>query len=192
MHVFLVYYLVVLSPNRSLIKSSIQMKVSPSQWSTSIRKRSTSTTDWSHVIMSPTWRSSFDEQLSPSTESRIRASPTNVRYSSDEMRHLIIRSIGTNSLPNQTFTSFNSFLNRQRHGHSMIELNQESNRTRLSARSISYGFGLATGTRPTSVEQQKILFDSNNISPNYRLPANKIDLNLHQHNIDLSRRAFKR
>lgn len=158
----------VVSPHRSAIKPSSQTRVS---------------------IGSPQWRTSLDERPYSSLDSRTRASISNPQRSSDEMRQLIMQTIRNSVHANGTkteenFTSFNNLFFRRRPGNSMLDLNQENNLNRVSLRSISYGFGLGTKTWSNALDppvpSSSTPMEPTVISPNYRLPSNKIDLDVNQ------------
>ncbi len=90
------------------------------------------------------------------------------------MHQIIINTLCKNSYQDEPSSS----LIRKRHQNSVVNIHDDNHLSRLSLRSISYGFGLGTKTWKTIPNQKQI-----NSSPNYRLPANKIELDQNQQEI---------
>jgi hypothetical protein len=113
--------------------------------------------DISGVLISPKWRHSIDEQHLSS-------------YNSDDKPQMTMH---TNSYQDEPLSSFNNLFFRKHHRNSTVDKFYDNN---LPLRSISYGFDLGSKTRTRETIQQ----DTRISSVNYRLPANKIELDRNQ------------
>lgn len=133
-------------------------------------------------IFSPKWRTSLDERRPSSVDSRPRSSLASYPRPSEDLRQIIMQAIRTNSYPD----------GNKRQANSMIDLNHENHGGRLSQRSISYGFGLGTKTWPSITERTKSQAETITTTPTYRLPSNKIDLDLTQQDLVRRTGSFKR
>jgi hypothetical protein len=85
-----------------------------------------------------------------------------------------------------------SSLIRKRPQNSIVDIHQPNNLSRLSLRSISYAFGPGTKTWKTIHQENKTVHETLTSSPNYRLPANKIELDLTQQEIIRRSGSFKK
>ena len=153
----------VVSPNRSMVRSSLLEDIPPS-------------------IFSPKWRTSLDERRPSSVDSRPRSSLASYARPSEDLRQIIMQAIRTNSYPD----------GNKRQANSLIDLHHENHAGRLSQRSISYGFGLGTKTWPSITERTKSQSETITTTPTYRLPSNKIDLDLTQQDLIRRTGSFKR
>jgi len=113
--------------------------------------------DISGVLISPKWRHSIDEQHLSS-------------YDSDDKPQMTMHK---NSYQDEPLSSFNNLFFRKHHRNSTVDKFYDNN---LPLRSISYGFDLGSKTRARETVQQ----DTRISSVNYRLPANKIELDRNQ------------
>ncbi|CAF1219020.1 unnamed protein product [Rotaria sp. Silwood1] len=134
-------------------------------------KRNSFVEDNSFVLSSPTWRPSIDEQQLPSLNSHIQ------------------NSFRTNQ---HSLSSLKNTLAYKRQQYSFVDITHEINRSQLSLRSISYGFGLGIKTWK-SIHVEKNLQHKNMLSlSNYHLPSNKIELDINQQEIIRRTKSFKR
>ncbi|CAF2805243.1 unnamed protein product [Rotaria sp. Silwood2] len=160
-------------------------------------KRNSFVEDDSLVLSSPKWRASLDEQQFSSLNSHIQSSLRTNQYSSDDLHQIKLKSKHTNSYQNEQkydeyLSSLNNTFVHKRQQYSFIDITHENNLSRLSLRSISYGFGLGIKTW-RSIYDEKNLQHKNMLSlSNYHLPSNKIELDINQQEIIRRTGSFKR
>lgn len=140
-----------------------------------INKRTSLTDNASFFLLSPNWRRSLDEHHVSHSQLSF---PTNQRFS-DTLHDTTVPTSSYQDEPLSTFF-------RKHHRNSAVEKLYDNNRSRLSLRSISYGFGLAKKPRQTTEHNQIIS------SSNYRLPSNKIELDMNQQEIIRPNESLKR
>ncbi|CAF2870385.1 unnamed protein product [Rotaria sp. Silwood2] len=160
-------------------------------------KRNSFVEDDSLVLSSRKWRPSIDEQQFSSLNSHIQSSLRTNQYSSDDLHQIKLKSKHTNSYQNEQkydeyLSSLNNTFVHKRQQYSFIDITHENNLSRLSLRSISYGFGLGIKTW-RSIHEEKNLQHKNMLSlSNYHLPSNKIELDINQQEIIRRTGSFKR
>ena len=144
--------------------------------------------DDSFIITSPKWRYSIDEQYFSAPNSHAQISfPINQR-SSDNLRQMTIQATHRDSYQDEPLSSLHNLFFHKHHRNSIAEKFYDNNLPRLSLRSISYGFGLEDKTRTRKQIQQDTIISSSN----YRLPANKIELDINQQEIIRHSGSLKR
>jgi hypothetical protein len=179
------FFRTVIVPSKSTIKMS-------NDASDMIEKRISIIDDEPILLASPKWHPSIDEEH---FDSRAQFSlPTNQR-SSDDLRQMIMQVIRRNSYQDgqKHDESAHNLIYRKRHRNSTTDISHENNKARLSLRSISYGFSLGTKTWSNLHDRNKMPYENMiSSSPNYRLPANKIELDINQQDTIRRTGSFKR